>query len=95
MVLPLQLNLSAPQIEELTWARDHHPKPHVRERTAALLKVNAGQSALAVANNGLLRPRQPETVRIWCHTYLAHGLAGLCIRAGRGRKPAFSPSLPD
>jgi transposase len=93
MATALQLALSETQISELTWARDHHPKPHLRERAAAILKVAAGQSALQVAKTGLLKPRHPETVRIWCHNYRTHGLAGLDIQAGRGRKPAFSPSL--
>jgi transposase len=48
-----------------------------------------------VARTGLLRPRQPDTVYAWLDRYRAEGIAGLTIRPGRGRKPAFSPSLRD
>jgi hypothetical protein len=71
--------------------RDHGPQAYLRERAAALLKVDAGMSAARVAQAGLLRPRKPDTVYAWLDRYLVDGLAGLWIRAGRGRKPAFFP----
>lgn len=74
--------------------RDHHPAPHMRERAAAILKLAAGHSALFVAQVGLLKPRKPDTVGEWRQRYLNEGLEGLKIRKGRGRKPAFSPSVP-
>jgi hypothetical protein len=88
------LCLSGEQEAELTRLRDHHPKPYVRERTAALLKVAAGQTIKHVAEQGLLRPRQEETVGDWIARYREQGVAGLGVRPGRGRKPAFSPSTP-
>ena len=39
---PLKLKLTDKQRTELEQARDHHPKPYIRERAAALLKVAAG-----------------------------------------------------
>jgi transposase len=72
--------------------RDHHPKAYMRERAAALLKIADGQSVAEVARNGLLRRRHWETVADWLNGYVRHGLAGLYLKAGRGRKPAFSPS---
>jgi hypothetical protein len=69
-----------------------HPKPYVRERAAALLKLADGQSAAEVARSGLLQRRRPETVGRWRDRFLAEGVAGLRIRPGRGRRPAFSPS---
>lgn len=89
------LALTRPQQHALEQLRDHGPKPYLRERAAALLKVAAGQSAAAVARQGLLRPRRRESVYSWLDRYQALGLAGLYIRPGRGRKPAFSPSAPD
>src|SRR5437762_3961876 len=85
--------LTGTQQQELRQARDTHPKPYVRERAAALLKVAAGSSAPQVARQGLLRPRDPYTVYAWLHRYQKHGLAGLLVRPGRGRKPAFSPRV--
>jgi hypothetical protein len=48
--------------KRLTWHRDHDPKPYVRERSAAMLKIADGQSPHAVALCGLLKPRDPDTV---------------------------------
>ena len=79
-------------LEEL---RDHGPKAYLRERAAALLKVDAGMSPARVARAGLLRPRKPDTVYAWLDRFIEHGLAGLYILSGRGRKPTFSPSAPD
>lgn len=71
--------------------RDRAEKAYLRERAAALLKIAAGQSAHAVAQEGLLRPRQPDTVYEWLDRYEAEGVAGLTIRDGRGRKAAYEP----
>ena len=83
--------LSAAQRQELEHLRDQAALPYLRERAAALLKIAAGQSATQVARHGLLRPRQPRTVYDWVERYAAAGSAGLQVRKGRGRKPAFSP----
>jgi hypothetical protein len=93
MAQPFQLALTDAERAELTDARDHHAKPYVRERAAALLKVSSGKSMRQVALYGLLRPHDPDTLRVWIRRYRQQGLAGLLIRSGRGRKPAFSPSL--
>lgn len=92
MSTPHHLELTAPERAELTALRDTAPVPYLRERAAALLKVAEGQTAAHVARAGLLQPRQPETVYAWLHRYRAEGIAGLTIRPGRGRKPAFFPS---
>src|SRR5262245_62625551 len=57
---PLRLKLTDKQRAELEQARDHHPKPYVRERAAALLKIAAGQTAGQVARQGLLKERRSE-----------------------------------
>lgn len=89
------LDLTATERRDLEVMRDTDPLPYRRERAAALLKIADGQSPTAVARTGLLRRRQYHTVVGWLKRYQAEGLAGLSIRPGRGRKPAFSPSLPD
>lgn len=76
-------------LEEL---RDHAPKAYLRERAAAILKVADGTPAAEVARSGLLRPRDADTLYAWLKRYDAAGIAGLTIRPGRGRKPAFSPA---
>ena len=95
MANPLVLKLSTEQRQELEQMRDHALKPHLREKAAALLKIADGQSGLQVGLHGLLRPREADTIYRWVKRYQADGLAGLAVRAGRGRKAAFSPTLPD
>jgi hypothetical protein len=91
MSSPHRLELSSAERAALVALRDTAALPYLRERAAALLKVADGQTAAQVARTGLLRPRQPDTLYAWLHRYRAEGLAGLTIRPGRGRKPAFSP----
>lgn len=93
MSVPHHLDLSAEARADLVALRDTAPRPYLRERAAALLKIADGHVAAEVARTGLLRPREPDTVYRWLHRYRRDGLAGLLIRPGRGRKPAFSPSV--
>jgi len=87
-----RLELTPAERTELVALRDSAALPYLRERAAALLKIADGGVAAQVARSGLLRARQPDTVYDWIRRYRAEGLAGLSIRPGRGRKPAFSPS---
>lgn len=86
------LELEGSQRETLLAMRDHHPKAYLREKAAAILKVAEGQTIQAVAAEGLLRTREWETVAGWVKGYVSGGLGQLYVQAGRGRKPAFSPS---
>jgi hypothetical protein len=86
-----QIVLTPEERQDLLNRRDHAAKPYQRERAAALLKIADGIPAARVAREGLLRPRQPDTVYGWVKRFHAERLAGLTIRPGRGRKPAFSP----
>ena len=90
---PLTLELTDAQRAELEDVRDHHPKPYMRERAAAILKIAGGVSGREVARHRLLRPHWPDTIYEWVKRHQAQGIAGLKIRPGRGRKPAFSPSV--
>ena len=89
-----QLALTEEQHQQLTHLRDSASKPYLRERAAALLKISAGAPAAQVARQGLLRPRQPDTVYRWLNSFQAQGVEGLKVKPGAGRKPAysFSPS---
>lgn len=98
MSQPLTVNLSEEQRTELIDVRDHHEKPYMREKAAAVLKVagppgEEGQSGRQVALHGLLRERRPKTVHGWIHTYKEEGIDGFVVEEGRGQKPAFSPDV--
>jgi len=95
MSFPHRVTLTPEDRTALEAVRDTAALPYLRERAAALLKIADGAVAAHVAREGLLRPRQPDTVYGWLRRYEAEGLAGLAIRPGRGRKPAFSPSVSD
>jgi hypothetical protein len=71
------LALTTKQRRELEQAREHDDRPFVRERAAALLKIAEGQTPHAVARQGLLKQRDPDTVYGWLDTYEADGLAGV------------------
>lgn len=90
----LELELSEEQKAELLDLRDHASKPYLRERAAALLKIADGISGREVALHRLNKPHWQDTVYEWVKRYRAEGVAGLKVRPGSGRKPAFSPSLP-
>ena len=87
-----RLVLTQEQRHQLTHLRDASPKPYLRERAAALLKIADGMSAAQVAREGLLRSRQPDTVYRWFNSFQAQGVEGLKVKPGAGRKPAFFPS---
>ncbi len=91
MPAPLTLELTPEQRQQLLKARDVHSKAYIRERAAALLQISNGRSAREVARKGLLKTRDPDSVYSWLHRYEKDGFEGLFIKAGRGRKPAFSP----
>src|SRR5687768_7285588 len=88
----ITMTLSEAEVSALERMRDEHPKAYLRERAAALLKVAKGATVKQVAEQGLLQRHEPETVSEWIRRYQAHGIEGLKMKAGRGRKPAFFPS---
>ena len=81
-----RLTVSAEQREELVAHRDHDPHPYVRERCAALVKIADGMSPHAVAQRGLLKARDPDTVYGWLAAYEAEGLAGVIARQHGGAR---------
>lgn len=81
------LSLTDEQRQALLHHRDHDPRPAVRERCAALLKVADGQSPYAVARHGLLRPRDPDTVYAWLDHFQGQGLPGLLAHLHGGARP--------
>jgi hypothetical protein len=80
------LALSDNQRAELLYHRDHDCKPYVRERCAALLKIADGHAPYAVANTGLLKNRDPDTVYAWLDYYQNEGLPGLLAHQHGGNR---------
>lgn len=64
-----ELTLTEPERDELQRIRDHDPRPYLREKAAALLKIAAGLCPHQVAHRGLLKHRQPRTVYRWLNHY--------------------------
>jgi transposase len=93
MIKPLIIDVSPQERHQLKQIVRYHPLPYMRERAAAILKVADGAFASYVAKYGLLQVRHPDTVCTWVRRFQQSGIGGLKIKPGRGRKPAFSPSL--
>jgi len=71
------LRLKTREQRELEQYRDHDARPYVRERCSALLQVAAGKAPHAVARQGVLKPRDPDTLYGWVTAYEEEGVAGL------------------
>lgn len=95
MAVRRTLRLKTREQRELEHYRDHDTRPYVRERCGALLKIAAGATPHAVARQGLLQPRDPDTLYGWLQRYEEEGVAGLLahqqggdrrrvLRGGRG-----------
>ena len=83
------------QQKTLEQLRDTDKRPYMRERAAAILKIAEGVTPRQVALNGLHKPRKPDTVYDWLHRYQQDGIAGLPVKPGRGRKPAYFPKSKE
>lgn len=80
------LELKTKQRQELEEYRDHDPRPYLRERCGALLKIAGGATAHAVARQGLLKPRDPDTLYGWLRMYEAEGVSGLVAHQHGGER---------
>jgi Winged helix-turn helix len=83
------LTLTEAQRQELLHHRDHDPRPYVRERCAALVKIADGLAPHAIARQGLLRLRDPDTVYAWLDRYQADGLAGVLAHQHGGDRRSW------
>ena len=84
------LALTGEQRAELARVRDRDRRPCLRECAAALLQIAGGAAPCAVAQRGLHKPRDPDTVYTWLRKYRAGGVAALVHRP-RGHR-GLSPS---
>jgi len=87
----IRLEMSKREREELEQIRNRDPRPYMREKAAALLKIADGAVAAQVAEKGLLKKHDPDVVYRWLKNWQTEGIAGLVVKQGRGRKPSFSP----
>ena len=71
------VRLKTRERRELEYHRDHDARPYVRERCGAMLKIAEGLPPHAVARQGLLKPRDPDTLYGWLQIYESEGVAGL------------------
>ena len=77
MAIRRTLRLKTREQRELEHYRDHDARPYVRERCSAVLKIAAGETPHAVARQGVLKPRDPDTLYGWLQVYEEEGVAGL------------------
>ena len=84
-----RISLTEDQRQELVRLRDRDPRPYVRERGAAVLKIGEGQSPHRVAKSGLLKPRDPDTIYAWLDRYEAEGAAGLIAHPHGGSRGRY------
>lgn len=82
------IKLTTKQRQALEHHRDHDERPYIRERCSAILKIAEGHAPYWVARQGLLKPRDPDTVYFWLNVYEQDGLAGLLAHqhGGPGRR---------
>jgi transposase len=71
------ITLTDDKRQELENIRNTSPKPYVRQRAAAILKIANGDAAYNVAKQGLLKPVAPDTVYRWLNSYIEKGIKGL------------------
>jgi len=95
MPAKLRLELAGQEVLDLEEGREHAMKPYLCEPAAAILKIAKGESGGEVALDGLLKPHSQDTTYERVARYRAKGKAGLEVKPGRGRKPAFSPPYPN
>ena len=86
---PRTLTLTAAARRELERARNRDPRPYLRERVGAVLKIADAETIPRVAARGLPRRRTAKTVRGWLNAYRDGGLPAL-VQRPRGHR-GFSP----
>jgi hypothetical protein len=86
MAMRRTLRLKTREQRELEHYRDHDSRPYVRERCGALLKIAPGETPHAVARQGLLKPRDPDTLYGWLQVYGDEGVAGLVTHQHGGER---------
>lgn len=93
MTKRFEIELSDEEREHLQRWLVNPPKPYLRHRARAILKIADGQPIGQVAQELRIKIHR-NAVSDWAHRFTTDRLEGLRICKGRGRKPGFSPSQP-
>jgi transposase len=72
-----------------SWVKNP-PKPYLRERARAILKVSQGETIQSTTEELRVRVHR-NAVSAWVKRFLSERVPGLKIKIGRGRKSVFSP----
>lgn len=80
----MRMQITQGERRALESAARHGQPGYVRTKALALLNVADGRAVREVA--AIFRVSRPS-VYAWCRRWRAEGLAGLVVRAGRGRPP--------
>lgn len=80
------LTLSEGEVLTLREGEKNHQKAYFRHRCSSLLLSNRGYKVEEIARIFEVRT---HTVRFWMNQWETHGIAGLSIGKGRGRKGAI------
>jgi hypothetical protein len=86
MAIRRTLRLETREQRELEHYRAHDARPYMRERCGAVLKIAQGAPPHAVAHQGLLKPRDPDTRYNWLAIYEEEGVAGLVAHQHGGKR---------
>ncbi len=86
-----KVELTEPEKQKLEGWVKNPPRPYLRERARAILKVSQGETIQATAEKLRVRVHR-NAVSEWVKRFLSDRLDGLKIRRGRGRKAIFSPA---
>jgi len=84
-----KIELTKPEQEKLEGWVKNPPRPYLRERARAILKISQGETIQAVAEKLRVRVHR-NAVSEWVKRFLSSGSEGLKIKRGRGRKAVFS-----
>lgn len=73
----LRLKINHKERKSLRNILNRDCKPYRRERAAAILKIASGQSPHSVAQGGLLKPRDADTIYAWLKAFGQRGISSL------------------
>ncbi len=86
-----EIELSEEEKQKLeSWVKNP-PKPYLRERARAILKISQGETIQSTAEELRVRVHR-NAVSDWVKRFLSERLQGLKIKAGTVRKSVFFPN---
>lgn len=86
------IELSSEDISLLEKASKLSSKAHIRRKCDTILLSHRGYDVISLS--GLYKVRT-HTIRDWMNNWIAKGIGGFSISAGRGRKAEIDPNNTD